>query len=282
MIHDRRDDGSGGAVTFEFPALPAGNWVVKDDSAPNQQNKDNYYESKVSWNWADRPTDGGAYNLDERSFDSIKIEPFFNEKASLEPLTPGKIKEWQFLSGDAQNPKRISLDMDKPVEISPAPKGPKLTLTKNTAPYSIKQGQKTTVTVTVKNAGTTTIRDIEVKDYLPDELKFVEGQTSGKYDELKPGESRAFQYVLKSKGAGEFHLPQANATYADPSGNYHKIQSNVPQVEVIASLVDETPTDTATETKTIQKGEEKGIPGFEALSAIGVLLAVAYLLRRRY
>lgn len=114
MIHDRRDDGSGGAVTFEFPVFPAGSWIVKDDPG------DKYHQSKADWSWADRHTDGGAYNLKNGSdFNLIRIEPLFNEKASREPLTPGRIKEWQFLSGNAKDPKRITLNMEKKLVITP-------------------------------------------------------------------------------------------------------------------------------------------------------------------
>ncbi len=151
-----------------------------------------------------------------------------------------------------------------------------LTLTKSTIPYPIKQGQETTVTVTVENTGTTAIRDIEVKDHLPDDFDFVKGRTSGKYKELKPGESRAFQYVIKSRDAGKFILPQAEAIYADSGGNYHQIQSNAPEMEVILPLIA-----TPGRAPTIPTGEERGIPEFEAMFAIMGLLAVAYLMRRR-
>ncbi|PPA78985.1 MAG: Translocon-associated protein beta (TRAPB) [ANME-2 cluster archaeon HR1] len=144
-----------------------------------------------------------------------------------------------------------------------------LTLTKTTAPYSIKQEQKTTVKITVENTGTTTISDIEVVDTPSTEFDFVSGETSDKYGSIKSGESRVFQYAIRSKDAGKFDLGQATAIYADEKGNYHTVKSNTPMVEVITPLEKpEFPTG---------EGEEKGIPGFELVFAIAGLLAVACL-----
>ena len=149
-----------------------------------------------------------------------------------------------------------------------------LSVKKDASTYSIKQEQKTTVKITVENTGTTTIKDIEVVDTLPADFDFVSGDTSAKYDSLKPRESRTFQYTLRSGDTGKFDLCQATATYADDEGNYHTVESNSPLVEVMAPL--EKP-----EIPTGEEGEKKGIPGFEAAFAIVGLLAVAYLIRRR-
>ncbi|RZN42511.1 MAG: DUF11 domain-containing protein [Methanosarcinales archaeon] len=77
-----------------------------------------------------------------------------------------------------------------------------LSLTKSAAPHSIKQGQTTTVTLTVKNTGTTEITDIEVSDTIPSDLTFVSGETSKTYASLKSKDSREFQYVLQPSDAG--------------------------------------------------------------------------------
>ena len=149
-----------------------------------------------------------------------------------------------------------------------------LSLTKTASPYSIKQEQKTTVKITIENTGTTMIKDIEVVDTLPADFDFVSGDTSSKYRILKPGESRTFQYTLRSGDTGKFNLGQATATFADEEGNYHTVKSNSPMVEVMSPL--EKP-----EIPTGEEGEKKGIPGFELAFAIAGLLAVAYLVRRR-
>ncbi|RLF92726.1 hypothetical protein DRN50_08440, partial [Thermococci archaeon] len=83
-----------------------------------------------------------------------------------------------------------------------------LTLTKSVSPHTIKQGQTTTVTLTVENTGTTELRDIEVADEVPAaaDLTFVSGESAKKYDSLKPEDTRVFQYILETKEAGRFNL----------------------------------------------------------------------------
>ena len=93
-------------------------------------------------------------------------------------------------------------------------------------------------------------------------------------DEIKAGESRTFQYTIRSRDTGKFDLGQATATYADEEGNYHTVKSNSPMVEVMVPL----------EKPKIPRGEEgekKGMPGFEAVFAIAGLLAAAYFLKKR-
>ena len=145
-----------------------------------------------------------------------------------------------------------------------------LTLKESVLPYSIKQGQKANVIVTVENAGTTTLYDIEVVDTPPAEFEFVSGDTSAKYTALKPGESRTFSYVIKSVSAGKFDLGKAKATYADEEGNYHTDESNAPMIEVLAPLI-----------KPEIPSEEKKIPGFEIAFALAAIFAVARMRGRR-
>ena len=110
-----------------------------------------------------------------------------------------------------------------------------LTLTKSAAPHSIKQGQTTTVTITVKNTGTTEITDIEVADTIPSDLTFISGETSKTYTSLRPKDSREFQYVLQPSDVGTFNLDPATATYEDKDGNYHTAESETATITVIPS-----------------------------------------------
>ena len=112
-----------------------------------------------------------------------------------------------------------------------------LALTKTAIPQSIKQGQTTTITLTVKNTGTTEIKDIEIADTLPQDLTFIDGETSKTYASLSPKDSRQFQYVLQFDEAGTFNLVSATASYADDEGNYKTVKSKPASVEVIPSLV---------------------------------------------
>lgn len=118
VIHDKARDGSGGAVTLSFDGLPTneGQWVVTDDGG----DFDNLTQSTVDWNWFYRPNDGAAWRGGLDDGFEISITPAFNEEANLDPITSGRITDWQVLSGDANDPERHSLDMSKPVKIRPA------------------------------------------------------------------------------------------------------------------------------------------------------------------
>jgi len=116
-----------------------------------------------------------------------------------------------------------------------------LSLTKSASPHSIKQGQTTTITLTVKNAGTTDITDIEVSDTIPTDLTFVSGETSKTYASLRPKDSREFQYTTQLNEVGTFNLDPATATYADEKGNYHTVESKTTAVTVIPSIPQPTP-----------------------------------------
>ena len=115
-----------------------------------------------------------------------------------------------------------------------------LSLTKTAFPQSIKQGKATTITLTVKNTGSTEITDIEIADTIPLDLTFIDGETSKTYSSLTPKDSRQFQYVLQLNEAGTYNLNPATATYADNKGNYHTVKSKPAAIEVIPSLVETT------------------------------------------
>ena len=110
-----------------------------------------------------------------------------------------------------------------------------LSLTKSASPHSIKHGQTTTVTLTVTNTGTTEITDIEVSDTIPTDLTFTSGETSKRYDSLRPKDSREFQYTIQPSDVGTFNLDPAKATYADEEKNYYTSKSSTVAIEVIPS-----------------------------------------------
>lgn len=112
-----------------------------------------------------------------------------------------------------------------------------LSLTKTPAPNSIKQGQTTTITLTVKNTGSTEISDIEIADIIPKDLTLMDGETKKTYTSLSSQDSRQFQYSVQINEAGTFNLGPATASYADNKGNYKTINSKPASIEVIPSLV---------------------------------------------
>ena len=112
-----------------------------------------------------------------------------------------------------------------------------LSITKTATPNSIKQGQTTTITLTVKNTGSTEINDIEIADTNPPDITFIEGETSKTYVSLSPQDSRQFQYEVQLDEAGTFNLEPAVASYSDDEGNYKTIKSKPATIEVIPSIV---------------------------------------------
>jgi hypothetical protein len=133
-VHDKIDAGDGGAVTFRVTNLPAkGKLVVKDDSYNSSTNLDTWDYSKnrnwkgkesasanISWAWDSGSSDGFVYRGLGNQFE-FTIYPQFNENAILSDENNGKLKQWEFLSGNMNDPSRTKLDMTKPVTISSKP-----------------------------------------------------------------------------------------------------------------------------------------------------------------
>lgn len=115
VLHDEGNDGSGGAVSFDFERLPReGSWVVKDDSG------DFTSRTQADWTWNYQKTDGGAFRgglYDQR----VRITPRFNGAARQRPLSPGKITRWELLTGQATDPDTKRLALDKPVTLTVPP-----------------------------------------------------------------------------------------------------------------------------------------------------------------
>jgi len=112
FLHDKPESGSGGAVTMRSAGLPTseGEWVVKDGS------NDQHSETRFDWSWGKHNNDGGAYRGGLAN-ESVTIFPAFNGAAKDSPNHPGRVTEWQVLTGQATDPRNVSLDMDQPVTI---------------------------------------------------------------------------------------------------------------------------------------------------------------------
>ena len=119
-----------------------------------------------------------------------------------------------------------------------------LSLTKSALPNYIKQGETTTVTLAVKNTGTTEIKDTTIVDSVSADFIFIGGEISKNYASLKPGDSREFQYVIQSKEVGTFNLDPATATYSDEEGDSYSALSNSVAITIV--LTEEQPTPTIT------------------------------------
>lgn len=103
VVHDRRDDNTGGEVTFTFTGLPEeGSWVIQDDSA------DDSYDDTINWWWVPAHTDGGAFRGGLDDDFEVTIDPDFKEG----------ITDWQLVYGNLDDPTRKSLDMNQSITIS--------------------------------------------------------------------------------------------------------------------------------------------------------------------
>ncbi|PXF60232.1 MAG: hypothetical protein C4B59_09755 [Candidatus Methanogaster sp.] len=121
------------------------------------------------------------------------------------------------------------------VEIYPATA---LSVTKVPLPHTIEEGDTTTVTVTVRNAGATgtgEIRDIVVTDSVPTGFKLMGGSVHAEYPLLKLDESRTLQYVIKPPTSGTFNLDPVEVLYSDDRGEHHTARSDSATLTVIAS-----------------------------------------------
>jgi uncharacterized repeat protein (TIGR01451 family) len=111
-----------------------------------------------------------------------------------------------------------------------------LSVLKSASPHAIEQGTTTTITVTVKNTGTTEINDIAVSDALSPGFTLLRGELHKRYESLKPKDARAFQYVIQSTESGTFNVEPANASYCDERGTYHISVSNTAAITVIPAV----------------------------------------------
>nr|QNO43805.1 hypothetical protein BPLLOOKG_00031 [Methanosarcinales archaeon ANME-2c ERB4]QNO50613.1 hypothetical protein EGELPFMD_00033 [Methanosarcinales archaeon ANME-2c ERB4] len=124
------------------------------------------------------------------------------------------------------------------VEIYPATA---LAVTKVPSPHTIEEGDMTTVTVTVRNAGaagatgTGEIRDIVVTDFVPRGFKLVSGSVHAECPLLKLDESRTLQYVIKPPASGTFNLDPVEVSYSDDHGEHHTARSDSATLTVVAS-----------------------------------------------
>lgn len=110
-IHDAANDGDGGAVTFQFDDLPAGDWVVPDDPGD-----DDYDREEIGWRWYSCCTDGGAYRWESGQGFYFEVDPNFkygiDSTAHEEP--------WVVVDGSGSGIERLPIDPTEPVTITSA------------------------------------------------------------------------------------------------------------------------------------------------------------------
>jgi uncharacterized repeat protein (TIGR01451 family) len=204
------------------------------------------FRRDVDWGWADagfRMGKGDAYT---QPFNSIEFngEPVEAAVSDIENHT-----YTFYITGDGEKIRFSIFDClttgarggydDNAgalrVKIYPATS---LSVTKVPSPHTIEEGDTTTVTVTVRNAGATgtgEIRDIVVTDFVPSGFKLMSGSVHAEYPLLKPDESRTLQYVIKPPLGGTFNMDPAEVSYYDDRGEYHTARSDGATLTVVAS-----------------------------------------------
>jgi PGF-CTERM protein/uncharacterized repeat protein (TIGR01451 family) len=187
-------------------------------------------------------------------------------------------------------------------------KKPEITMTKSASPSTIQEGETVTISVRVDNTGTGDAKTVEVTDTIPLGFKIISGSKSESFGEIKSGDYRTFEYILKATGSGKFTCDPATATYTDADGKSYSAASNAMSLQVGGEVPvgadsdgdgwsDEKEQEMGTNPYSVDSDSDglrdpedpnptvqekkKGIPGFEAVFAIAGLLAVAYLVRRR-
>jgi uncharacterized repeat protein (TIGR01451 family) len=204
------------------------------------------FRRDVDWGWADagfRMGKGAAYT---QPFNSIE---FNGEPASAAVSNVENHTYAYYHTGDGEKIRFSIFDClttgerggydDNAgvlrVEIYPATA---LSVTKVPSPHTIEEGDTTTVTVTVRNAGATgtgEIMDIVVTDSVPPGFKLMSGSVHAEYPLLKPDESRTLQYVIKPPLGGTFNLDPAEVSYYDDRGEHHTARSDARTLTVVAS-----------------------------------------------
>jgi hypothetical protein len=122
VVHDKYgDDTNGGAVTLRFEGVDGGEWAIGDDDYDAPSNYDAFERTedgwRVDWTWGAGRSDGGVYRPLSEAFD-VTIRPGFNEGAALYgEYYDGELTDWQVLSGDRDDPDRVSLSLDEPVTV---------------------------------------------------------------------------------------------------------------------------------------------------------------------
>ena len=210
---------------------------------------------------------------------SVNLYPFIKAIMNGELTTANNIGDWDWIivRKFTSSEPTINVGNEQPVST------PILSVTKTTSPQSIKQGQTSTVTISVENTGTTDISDIEIADTMPSDVSFVSGEISKKYTTLRPKDVREFQYVVRINDVGTFNLDPAQATYADDEGNYYSTESNAPSIKTIASL-DSSSNQETSNYESVKDNDEPidvqvsgEIPGFGAiLSIFGIVLVFVF------
>lgn len=143
----------------------------------------------------------------ESDFDTYLVQAVKNGSFTLPRTTVTYYSE----SGEKYTAKSNTLTVKV---LAPEVKISNLTTTVEFDKTHLLQGEETTVTITVKNVGDAPARNINIINKLPAGLKLIDGDLEDTYFEIKPGEMRQLQAVLKATDTGNFTL-EPRIVYSD-------------------------------------------------------------------
>lgn len=115
------NDDPGGAASFLVCGLPSeGVWVVLDDSYDGATDEFllGDHEALLHWAWGVAGRNDGAVFRGFPGKFCVTIKPVYGEAARFESFGDGNVEDWQFLSGDIEDPDVIDLEMGEPITLS--------------------------------------------------------------------------------------------------------------------------------------------------------------------
>lgn len=111
-------------------------------------------------------------------------------------------------------------------------RGPILKINKALDDSMINVSGNTTITVSVKNIGDATARDVFITDYVPPNFE-VKGDTETNQVELKAGDKIVLRYMVRTQTAGEYIIKRASVSWTDELGNVYQARSDAPKLKVV-------------------------------------------------
>jgi hypothetical protein len=109
---------------------------------------------------------------------------------------------------------------------------------KTITPQVLKQGTQAEVTITLTNAGQTSVHDVEILDETLPEFPVTKGNTRYTIPRVfMPDETRILRYTVSATKPGKYALRGASVMFAGEDGNYHLIRSNTAAVAVLKPLI---------------------------------------------
>lgn len=118
IVQGGTEDEEGGAATFRIGGLPpSGGFVALADRYEGSEDEFEIDEREAVLNWSWGSTNDGGVFRDLGEAFCVRIEPAWNDEATLEPYGSGRVREWQFLSGNLDDPEVIDLEMDEPITV---------------------------------------------------------------------------------------------------------------------------------------------------------------------